>query len=158
MAINETHIDASPERVFAVLADARAYGVWVVGSRLIRDADHEFPAAGTRFHHQVGFGPLRLNDHTTVVEVDQPRRLVLHAKARPLGTAIIDLLLEPRDGGTRLSLREDPGDPLTAFLFLPVTHLLIRNRNATSLRRLKDLCESRPDYGREVHVPRGKAE
>ena len=157
MALNETHIDAPPERVFAVLADYSAYGEWVVGSRLMRGADPDFPAAGTKFHHQVGIGPLHLNDHTKVLEVDQPRKLILKAKARPfLGTAIVDITLEPRDGGTHVTLREDPGDSITAFIFNPLTHLLVRGRNTESLERLKKLAEERPDIGRDVDVPAGK--
>ena len=157
MAINEIHIDAPPERVFAVLADWRSYGDWVVGSRFIRGVDPGFPAAGTRFHHQIGVGPLHLNDHTKVLEVDQPHRLVLRAKARPLfGTAIVEMRMEPQDGGTHVFMREDPGDPVTAFIFNPLTHLLVRGRNVESLRRLKELAESRPDIGRDVDVPKGK--
>jgi uncharacterized protein YndB with AHSA1/START domain len=158
MAINEIHIDAPPERVFAVLADWRSYGDWVVGSRKIRGADPGFPAAGTRFHHQVGVGPLNLNDHTSVVEVDQPRKLILKAKARPLGTAIVDMEMRREAGGTRVYMREDPGDTLSAFVFQPLTHLLVRGRNVESLKRLKRLAEDRPDIGREVEVEPGKVE
>jgi uncharacterized protein YndB with AHSA1/START domain len=157
VAINETFIDAPPERVFAVLADWRAYGEWVVGSRLIRGADPGFPAAGTRFHHQVGVGPLHLNDHTQVEQIEPPRRLVLRARARPLGTAVVDLRLEPVDGGTKVVMREDPGDPLTALVFMPLTHLLVRGRNVESLRRLKEIAEHRPEYGAEIDVPAGSA-
>ncbi|HEV3000985.1 MAG TPA: SRPBCC family protein [Solirubrobacteraceae bacterium] len=158
MAVNEIHIDAPPERVFAVLADWRSYGDWVVGSRLMRGADPGFPAAGTRFHHQIGWGPLNLNDHTTVLEVDQPRKLVLKAKARPLGTAVVALEMRRENSGTRVVLREDPGDSATAFVFNPLTHLLVRGRNTESLQRLKRLAEERPDVGREVDVPPGKVE
>ena len=158
VAINETHIDAPPERVFAVLADWRSYSEWVAGSKYMRGADPGFPAAGTRFHHVVGVGPLELADHTQVVEVEQPRRLILRARARPLGTAIVDLELTEADGGTHVRMREDPGDPLTAFVFQPLTHLLVRHRNVESLRRLKELAESRPDIGRDVDVPAGKIE
>ena len=158
MAVNDIHIETSPDRVFAVLADWRSYGDWVVGSRFIRGADPGFPAAGTRFHHQVGVGPLHLNDHTTVLEVEQPTKLVLKAKARPLGTAIVDLTLERQNGGTRVVMREDPGDTLSAFVFNPLTHLLVRGRNEESLDRLKRLAEKRPDIGRDVDVPPGKIE
>ena len=158
MAVNEIHIDTPPERVFAVLADWRSYGDWVVGSRFIRGADPGFPAVGTRFHHQVGVGPLHLNDHTTVLEVDQPRKPVLKAKARPLGTAVVDMTLEPHNGGTRVVMREDPGDTLSAFVFNPLTHLLVRGRNVESLERLKRLAEKRPDIGRDVDVAPGKVE
>src|SRR4028119_1005022 len=48
MALNEIHIDTPPERVFAVLADWRSYGDWVVGSRLMRGADPGRPAPGPR--------------------------------------------------------------------------------------------------------------
>ena len=158
MAVNEIHIDAPPERVFAVLADWRSYGDWVVGSRLMRGADPGFPAAGTRFHHTIGWGPLNLNDHTVVLEVDQPRKLVLKAKARPLGTAVVALNMEREAGGTRVRMREDPGDAATAFVFNPLTHLLVRGRNTESLQRLKRLAEERPDVGREVEVPPGKVD
>jgi uncharacterized protein YndB with AHSA1/START domain len=159
VAINEIGIDAPPERVFAVLADWRSYGEWVVGSSDIRGADPGFPAAGTRFHHTVGIGPLKLPDHTQVVEVEQPHRLVLRAKSRPLATAIVAIELSADgNGGTHAKLREDPGDPLSAFVFMPLTHLLVRHRNEESLRRLKELAESRPDYGRAVDVPPGKVE
>ena len=158
MALNEIHIDTAPERVFAVLADWRSYGDWVVGSRYMRGADPGFPAAGTRFHHQVGVGPLHLNDHTKVLEVDQPHKLVLKAKARPLGTAIVDMTMEPDGNGTKVTMREDPGDKLTAFVFNPLTHLMVRGRNVESLQRLKRLAEQRPDIGRDVEVPPGKIE
>jgi uncharacterized protein YndB with AHSA1/START domain len=159
VAINEIHIDAPPERVFEVLADWRSYGHWVVGSRRMRGCDPGFPAAGTRFHHQVGVGPLHLNDHTQVLEVDQPRKLNLKAKARPLfGTAVVDMTMEPAEGGTHVVMREDPGDRMTAFVFQPLTHLLVRGRNVESLRRLKELCEERPDIGRKVSVQPGKIE
>lgn len=158
MAINETHVDAAPERVFAVLADWRAYGDWVVGSSHMRGADPGFPAAGTRFHHTVGVGPLRIADHTVVLEVDQPRRIVLKARSRPLGTATVEVTLRPQRGGTHVTLREDPGDPLSALVFAPLMHLLVRGRNTKALDRLKELAEEHPDVGRDVDVPAGKVE
>jgi len=125
----------------------------------MRGVDPGFPAAGTRFHHTVGWGPLSLADHTQVLEVEQPRRLIMRAKARPFGTAIVDLeLRDDGKGGTDVTFREDPGDPLTAFVFTPLTHLLVRGRNAESLRRLKKLAEERPEVGRVVEVEPGKVE
>jgi len=141
VARNSLHVDAPPERVFAVLADADAYGYWVVGSKEIRDADPGFPAEGTRFHHTVGFGPLTIKDHTEVVEVSPPHRLVLKAKARPLGTALVTLHADREGDGSRVTMVEDPGDGLTRLLFNPLTHLLVRGRNVESLRRLKELAE-----------------
>jgi hypothetical protein len=55
-------------------------------------------------------------------------------------------------------MREDPGDAATAFVFNPLTHLLVRGRNEESLDRLKRLAEERPDIGRDVTVANGKVE
>jgi uncharacterized protein YndB with AHSA1/START domain len=143
MARNVVYVDVPPERVFEVLADPRLYPRWVVGAKSLRSADADFPARGTRFHHRVGVGPLALADHTEVLEVVPPRRIVLRAKARPLGTATVVVEVDPDGRGSRVTLVEDPGDPLTALLFTPLTHLLVRVRNAESLRRLRAIAEWR---------------
>ncbi|HEY8465200.1 MAG TPA: SRPBCC family protein [Solirubrobacterales bacterium] len=141
MARNSTHINASPERVFEVLTDPDAYGYWVVGSKEIRGADPDWPQPGSQFHHSVGFGPFTVKDSTRVELYEPPRRLRLRAKARPLGTARVTMELRPADGGTDVTMIEDPADPLTAFVFNPLTHLLVRGRNVESLNRLKELAE-----------------
>ena len=141
MARNVAHFSVPPARVFAVLSDPQSYAHWVVGSKEIRGADPGFPAPGTRFHHSVGFGPLTLKDHTTVLESAPPHRLVLKAKARPLGTAKVIMEIQPEGSGSRVTMVEDPGDALTKFVFNPLTHALVRGRNVESLRRLQELAE-----------------
>lgn len=141
MARNEMRIEAPAERIFAVLADPESYGHWVVGSKRIRDADRSWPEPGSRFHHTVGFGPFEVDDHTVSLECEPPRLLKLRAKARPLGTAIVTLEIEPDGpGASRVTMVEDPGDALTALVFNPLTHLLVRGRNVESLRRLAELA------------------
>lgn len=142
MATTRLQIDVAPERVFAVLADPAAYADWVVGSDTIRDADPNWPAVGSRFHHRVGVGPIKVDDHTEVVEVDPPRRFVIHARARPLGTALVTLLLEPRDGGTFVTMRETAGDTLSRLGINPLTDWLVHLRNVKSLGRLKRIAET----------------
>jgi uncharacterized protein YndB with AHSA1/START domain len=141
MSRNVAHFSVPPQRVFAVLSDPQSYGHWVVGSKYIRGADPGFPAPGTRFHHAVGFGPLTVKDHTTVLESSPPHRLVLKAKARPLGTAKVIMEIQPEGSGSRVTMVEDPGDALTKFVFNPLTHALVRGRNVESLRRLQELAE-----------------
>lgn len=143
MARTERVIATTPERIFAVLSDADSYGDWVVGSDTIRDADPGWPAVGTRFHHRVGWGPLKIDDHTEVVDADPPHCLQLRAKARPLGTASVTLRLAPERDGTRVTMIEDAGDKLTMLVFNPLTHLIVRGRNAESLRRLDRLATGR---------------
>jgi NAD(P)-dependent dehydrogenase (short-subunit alcohol dehydrogenase family)/uncharacterized protein YndB with AHSA1/START domain len=142
MARNRVHIHASPEDVFAVLSDPESYPRWVVGADKIRDYDQEFPQVGSRFHHEVGPGPINIRDHSEVLEVDPPRRLVLKAKARPLGTATIGLDLRERAGGTEVRMEEVPGDRITSlFVGNPVADTALRLRNAEALGRLKRLVE-----------------
>ena len=137
MATNERRIPAPPEAVWNVLADPAEYGRWVVGSQRIRAADAAFPAPGARFHHAVGIGPLRVNDHTEVVEAEPPVRLRLRAKARPLGTATVIIELVPEHAGTTVRLVERPDGLYAPLALSPLVHVLTKLRNAESLRRLE---------------------
>jgi NAD(P)-dependent dehydrogenase (short-subunit alcohol dehydrogenase family)/uncharacterized protein YndB with AHSA1/START domain len=146
MARNRVHIDASPKDVFAVLSNPDCYPEWVVGAAGVRDHDEDFPAVGSRFHHKVGTWPLNVKDHTEVVEIDPPRRIVLKAKARPLGTAMIEIDLEESAGGTELAMEECPGDRLTSLVACnPIADTALRVRNAEALSRLKRLVEGTPE-------------
>ena len=129
-----------PEAVWDALADAGGYGYWVVGSSEIRDADPNWPQPGSRFHHTVGVGPLKISDHTESLEARRPDLLRLRAKARPLGTAKVTLTMTAQDGGTRVQMTENP-DGLTSWLTLnPLLQLLTRSSNAESLMRLEELA------------------
>lgn len=144
MARNEVEVDAPPEAVFEVLADADLYGDWVVGSKHIRDADAGFPAVGTRFHHTLGFGPFELQDHSEVVAAEPPHRFVLHVKGRPLGTAKVELCIVRRDdGGSLVEMREEPWDLASRLVHNILTDVALRGRNVEALRRLKRLAEER---------------
>jgi uncharacterized protein YndB with AHSA1/START domain len=142
MATNHIQIEVSPDEVFAALANAANYGDWIVGSDTVRDADPEWPKVGSRFHHRVGVGLLKVADHTEVLEVDAPHRLVMRARARPLGTAEVSVSLTKRDGGTFVTMTETAGDPLSRLLLNRLTDPLIHLRNAESLRRLKRIVET----------------
>lgn len=154
MARNEHVIHAPPETVFGVLSDPRSYAYWVVGSEEIRAADVTWPAPGSRFQHTVKIGPVRLKDHSEVEEMRPGRFLQMRVKGRPLGTARVTLELEPADGGTRVTMIEDPADTASALMSNPLTHLLMRGRNVHSLDRLAELAEGRtPIPGEEPGAP-----
>src|SRR3954451_7124383 len=140
MSLTERLMPASPERVFAVLSDPSSYGEWVVGSDTGRDADATWPAVGSRFHHRVGVGLLKINDHTEVLAVEPGRRLELQAKDRPLGTARIDLCLERRGGGRLVALTGGPAHPLSKLVFNPLPEPLAHLRNKEALRRRERLA------------------
>jgi uncharacterized protein YndB with AHSA1/START domain len=140
MATNERFMPVPPEAVWDALADPGGFGYWVVGSKEIRDADADWPAPGSRFHHTVGFGPMTIRDHTVALEARRPSLLRLRAKARPLGTAQVTLTMTPQDGGTCVRMTENP-DGLTSWLALnPLVQVLTRGRNAESLMRLEELA------------------
>lgn len=141
MARTQMQFNTTPERIFEVLSDPRSYDHWVVGCKEIRFWDPDFPAQGSAFHHTFLIGPVPLKDHTTVVEVDPPRYLLLRARARPSGIAHVALHLEPRDRGTQVTIEEWPVEGVAAKMHNRVQDKLIALRNVESLRRLKRLAE-----------------
>jgi uncharacterized protein YndB with AHSA1/START domain len=145
VAHNETLIKAPPEVVFAVLADPHAYSDWVVGARRIRRYDPTWPEPGSEFHHTVGLGPLTVRDKTTSVELDAPRRIVLEARAMPAGVARVAVDIRPEAGGSRVLMEEHPVRGPGAVLYNPVADMIVRLRNAESLRRLKVIAEGRAE-------------
>lgn len=136
VATTTRHLDAPPEQVWAVLADAHRYAEWVVGASTIRGVEGDWPQPGARFHHKVGVWPLRIRDDTTVVDCDPPRRLVLEARVRPFGVARIELLLQAEGAGTTVSMIEVPTAPFVARWATPLLDPLTDRRNAEALRRL----------------------
>ena len=140
MAENTVHIDASPDEVFAFFADGCTYADWVVGAKEVRRVEGDWPARGSSFHHSVGVGPANLKDRTEVLEVEEPTKLVLDARAYPLGRATVELIVEPDGIGTRVVMRERlanvPG--IVNRLVDPLIYL----RNTESLRRLRSAIES----------------
>lgn len=49
MPSNERFMPVPPTAVWDTLADPASYGFWVVGSKVIRDADPRWPAPGSKF-------------------------------------------------------------------------------------------------------------
>ena len=142
MSVNEITVDAPPAAVWAVLADPPSYEEWVVGNKGIRGHDAGWPAAGTEFHHRVGFGPVTVPDKTVSLEAEPPRRLVMNVRVLPVGHGIVTFELAESGSGTLVRMEERPaGGPLK--LLWPVFEPLVKLRNAATLRRLKGLAESR---------------
>lgn len=139
MSKNNLVIAASPDEVFAVLADARSYEHWVVGCDDIRAVEGDWPEVGSHFFHTVGVGPLKTKDNTKVVEVDPGRRLVLEARARPAGVAQVIFELTPVEGGTRtdVMIEEYPIKGVAKTIDNPIQDGLIKVRNVETLRRLE---------------------
>ncbi|HEX6344264.1 SRPBCC family protein [Umezawaea sp.] len=133
-------IPRPPDQVFAALADGWSYAGWVVGATHIRDVDHGWPEVGTRIHHSVGAWPFQLEDQTVVRSVEPGRSLELHAKAWPMGTALIRFDLVPSaSGGTRVTMTEKAATGPGSLLPEAVQTVLLAPRNRETLKRLADL-------------------
>lgn len=143
MAWNEMTTTASPQTVFAILSEPHAYSDWVVGAKRVRCYDPEWPAVGTAFHHTIGFGPIAIRDKTTVKSVDPPQGIVLLARAMPAGVAEVRVDISPDGRGSRVTMTEEPLTGLVTAVYTPLLDLIVRARNAESLRRLKVIAEGR---------------
>ena len=140
-AVTTKEVPGSPGHVWNVLADGSQYAEWVVGANRIRDVESDWPAVGSRFHHTVGIWPLHLRDNTVVKECEPGHRLVLEARARPVGRARVEMTLLEIPTGTRIVMTEEAISPTVARWSSPLLAPLIHVRNVEALRRLADLCE-----------------
>ncbi|WP_430591924.1 SRPBCC family protein [Humidisolicoccus flavus] len=139
-------VNASIDDVFAVLADGWLYAGWVVGASRMRDVAAEWPNVGATLHHSVGLWPLLINDVTTVIEWDPPKRMVLQAKGWPIGEARIVLEAQPRgDGECVVRIFEEPTDGPGALVPDLLISPAMKMRNREMLQRLAYLAEGRRD-------------
>ena len=138
MAHNTRVIEkASPQDVFAVLADGCTYADWVVGTRMIRDVEAGWPRPGTAIHYTAGWWPLRKDDKTQSLGYEPDKQLRLEARAWPVGTVGIVLAADPAGDGVRVTLDEAPARGWLRRLHNPVLDALIKLRNVETLRRFE---------------------
>lgn len=143
MATTRRVIHATPEEVFAVLADGWLFPSWVVGASRMRSVDPNWPHVGSELRHSFGVWPFVLNDDTTALRWDPPHHFVVRPEGWPLGAALVSIEVRPHRDGARVRMTEKPvSGPVTLvprlFLWLP---LVIRNREA--LHRLAFLAEGK---------------
>jgi hypothetical protein len=90
---------------------------------------------------------MRVNDHTTVVSCDPPTRLVLTARARPLGVVRAELRITAEARGARIELHEDLIEGWGTRMPWP-SRLIQYLRNRRSVRRLAVVAERSEDRDR----------
>jgi uncharacterized protein YndB with AHSA1/START domain len=136
VAFTSRQFDASTAVLFAALVDPETYPRWLVGTDRIRKVDAGWPAIGTKFHHVVGVGPLKLADSTQVIDIEDGRMLRLRVRARPLISAVVTFRVIGDADRCVVTFEEEPAirtiGNLVRPLLDPTTHL----RNHRSLRRL----------------------
>jgi uncharacterized protein YndB with AHSA1/START domain len=141
MSSNTRLIKASPDRVWAVLADGWLYPTWVVGASRMRSVDASWPQVGSRLHHSAGVWPALLDDETESLHCLPERQLRLRARGWPLGEAEVSINLEPKDEGTLVELREQVVAGPGRYLPRRAQDPMLTIRNTESLRRLAYLVE-----------------
>ena len=143
MATVDRFIPVEPAAVFAVLADGWSYSNWVVGTSHMRAVEAAWPAEGSHLFHASGIWPAVVRDETVVEESVPDRRLVLTARGWPFGQARITLDLKQEDGGTRVTMTEEPTAGPGKWLHNPAAEALLTRRNVEALARLSALAEKR---------------
>lgn len=137
----------TPQDVWAVLADGWEYPTFVVGASGMRSVERAWPATGATLHHSVGAWPLLIEDSTSVLACDPPRRLELKARGWPAGEAVVVFELEAQGDGTLVSLSEDATSGPGLLVPGPLRRLLMLPRNDETLRRLAHLARGRAGAG-----------
>src|SRR5689334_17014459 len=94
MATTTRLINASADRVYAVLSDGWTYSDWVVGTAHIRQVDAGWPRPGTEIHHKAGPWPVSIRDRTTVVASEPGRSLLMKVRLWPAGAGEVRIDLE----------------------------------------------------------------
>ena len=85
-----------------------------------------------------------LSDSTVSDEAEEPRRLVLTARAWPVGEARVEIEVVPEGPGScTVSIAEDASSGPGKMVPLPMRQALIVPRNRESLRRLALIAEGR---------------
>jgi uncharacterized protein YndB with AHSA1/START domain len=136
-------IAATPEQVWEVLSDGWLYALFVVGAARMRDVDDTWPAVGSQLHHSVGIWPALLNDTTEVLEVEEPRRILLLARGWPAGQAHVDISLEASGASTVVTIVEQATAGPGALIPKPIQDVQLHLRNIETLRRLAFIVEGR---------------
>jgi hypothetical protein len=146
MAYTSREVRAEAGAVFEVLTDPETYPRWLIGARAIRYVDPTWPEPGSKFHHVVGFGPLRIADSTEVLDLDKSALLLrLNVKARPLISAVATFRVIGSGSRSVVTLQEEPALRTIGNLVRPVMDPTTHVRNHRSLRRLAEVIEVRGD-------------
>ena len=131
----------SPADVAAVLADGWLYPSWVVGASRMREVSPRWPDPGSTLHHSVGSWPFLLDDTTTALIWDPPRRLRVRARGWPMGEAEVQLDIVPESQGTLVSITERAVAGPGRFVPGPIQDAAIAPRNRETLQRLALLAQ-----------------
>lgn len=140
-----TFMNASPERVWELLADWEGSATWMVDATSVVVLGEQREGVGTRVRAVTRIAGIALTDVMRVTTWDPGRRLEVFHEGRPIhGPAWF--ALTPHEGGTRFEWVEDLIPPLGVLgelggraLRTPIEAVLRK-----SMYKLRALAESEP--------------
>lgn len=142
MTVSRRRYAVPAQDVYDAVVDANRYPRWLVGARAVESVDDRWPEPGASFAHEVGGGPLTVNDVTTATGGASGRTFRLRVRARPFLEA--DVEFEVRSEGPTHSSLVMTETPVGRFRFVVgILGPLVKLRNDRSLVRL----------ARELHDP-----
>ncbi|MGW0841754.1 SRPBCC family protein [Streptomyces sp. NPDC002787] len=147
MAIRHRLIKASPQAVWAVLADGNRYAEWVVGTSDSEPVRGQWPQVDSAIGYEVRVGPVRLSNETVVRHCEEGSVLELEARAGALGTARISLELRPWGRHCLVIADEHPLQGVGGTLHNVGVEALIQLRHRAMLARLARVCEEQVGAG-----------
>jgi hypothetical protein len=113
----------------------------------MRDVDDAWPAEGSKLQHSFGVWPALINDETTVLEFDPPRRIVMQPSGWPIGEALVTLEVRPHHRGCLVRITEKAVKGPGALIPAPLLDIPLFLRNRETLRRLAYIAEGKADNG-----------
>jgi hypothetical protein len=103
---------------------------------------------GSRLHHAVGAWPLTIQDETEVLECDPGTRLLMRARAWPVGEASVEIVLHSYGDRTRVEMAEEPTSGPGFWVHNRFVDVVGAKRVGETLDRLRRLAEGHRRDGR----------
>jgi ligand-binding SRPBCC domain-containing protein len=140
-----THIDAPPERVWALLSDWEGSAAWMVDATTVEVLGESRTGPGTRIKAVTTIAGVPLTDLMEVVAWEEGRLITVMHHGRPIRGLAWFELRAGKDGGTWFEWAEELDPPLGplgelggAILRRPIERVLAKSAN-----KLKALAEGR---------------
>jgi hypothetical protein len=139
---SSTQTSASPEEVWAELADFQSHSEWMQDAVAIRFVGEQTTGVGTAFDCETKVGPIRLTDRITVTGWNPPHRMDVTHGGIVSGTGSFEC--EATSGGTTLVWTEELHFPIymAGPLGEAVAKPIFKHMWANNLKRLKQRIEA----------------